>query len=65
MIVKITAPTHVYAMPGMVEVSKAEAARLCNLGCAEPVVSDAKAEAASEPAEKAESKKITRKKAVK
>lgn len=56
MIVKITAPTHVYAMPGMVEVSEAEAARLCNLGCAEPVVNDAKAGAASEPAKKATKK---------
>ena len=56
MIVKITAPTHVYAMPGMVEVSETEAARLFNLGCAEPVVNDAKAEAASEPAKKATKK---------
>lgn len=56
MIVKITAPTHVYVQPGTVEVSETEAARLYSLGLAEPVVKDVKAEATSEPAKKATKK---------
>ena len=35
--IKLKTATHIYAQPGLVTVSDAEAARLCALGVAEPV----------------------------
>lgn len=58
--VKLLTATHIHALPGVHSVSEAECTRLCALGVAEPVNAEP-----AEPAEKAETKKITRKKAVK
>lgn len=58
--VKLLTATHIHALPGVHSVSEAECTRLCALGVAEPVNAEP-----AEPAEKAEPKKITRKKAVK
>ena len=35
--INLKSATHIYAQPGLVTVSDAEAARLCALGVAEPV----------------------------
>lgn len=56
--VKLLTATHIHALPGVHSVSDAECARLCALGVAEPVNAEP-----AEPAENAEPKKITRKKA--
>lgn len=44
--------THIYAQPGIVTVSEAEAARLCSIGVADPVVELEKAEEPAEPVKK-------------
>jgi hypothetical protein len=56
--VKLLTATHIHALPGVHSVSEAECTRLCALGVAEPVVAET-----AEPAENAEPKKNTRKKA--
>lgn len=56
--VKLLTATHIHALPGVHSVSDAECTRLCALGVAEPVVAEP-----AEPAENAEPKKNTRKKA--
>ena len=56
--IKLKAATHIYAQPGLVTVSDAEAARLCALGVAEPVKE-------AEPKPVKETPKKTTKKAAK
>lgn len=57
--VKLRNATHIYAQPGIVTVSEAEAARLCSVGVAELVVTEPiqEDEEPAEPVKKPRKKK--------
>lgn len=57
--IRLTTATHIYAQPGLVTVSEAEAARLCSIGVAQVVEAEAK-EAPKKPAIKKTNKKAAK-----